>query len=122
MKWRFTLIEQRVAIPLPKEPLVAGEIKLSRGIVRQHIGGMKTEASRKPVPMDVGLADVLTNWRGIAPYNQHADYIFASPDSAGTSPIGRMQQWKTTSGQRHSGQESASALDGTRSGTRLARW
>ena len=86
MKWRFTLIEQRVAIPLRKEPLVAGEIKLSRGIVRQHIGGMKTEASRKPVPMDVGLADVLTNWRGIAPYNQHADYILASPDRRGHQP------------------------------------
>src|ERR1039458_5234408 len=30
----------------------AGEIKLSRGIVRQHVGAMKTEASRKPVPLD----------------------------------------------------------------------
>ncbi len=64
----------------------AGEIKLARGIVRQYIGEMKTEASRKPVPMDAGLADVLTNWRGTAPYNQDADYIFASPDKHGQQP------------------------------------
>jgi len=37
----------------------AGEIRLSRGIVRQHIGFMKSEASRKPVPLDAGLAHVL---------------------------------------------------------------
>src|SRR5205823_5955918 len=30
----------------------AGEIRLSRGIVRQHETTMKTEASRKPVPME----------------------------------------------------------------------
>jgi excisionase family DNA binding protein len=64
----------------------AGEIRLSRGIVRQHIGQMKTEASRKPVPLDAGLADVLTHWRGICPYNQDGDYIFASPDKHGQQP------------------------------------
>jgi integrase len=63
-----------------------GEIFLSRGIVRQYIGEMKTEASRKPVPMDTGLAAVLTRWREIAPYNQDGDYIFASPDKHGTQP------------------------------------
>jgi integrase len=64
----------------------AGEIHLSRGIVRQNIGQMKTEASRKPVPLDTGLADVLLNWRGRCPYNQDADYIFASPDKNGSQP------------------------------------
>jgi integrase len=64
----------------------AGEIHLVRGIVRQHVGEMKTEASRKPVPMDGGLADVLARWREIAPYNQDGDYFFASPDKHGTQP------------------------------------
>jgi integrase len=40
----------------------AGEIRLSRGVVRQYVGNMKTEASRKPVPLDGGLAAVLTRW------------------------------------------------------------
>ena len=61
----------------------AGEIRLSRGVVRQHIGEMKTEASRKPVPMDAGLADVLIRWREMAPYTQDEDYIFGSPDKKG---------------------------------------
>ena len=47
---------------------------------------MKTEASRKPVPMDEGLAGVFAHWRGIAQYNQDGDYIFASPDQHGTQP------------------------------------
>ena len=64
----------------------AGEIRLSRGIVRQHIGQMKTEASRKPVPLDAGLADVLTTWRGCCPYNQDSDFIFGSPDMDGKQP------------------------------------
>jgi len=40
---------------------VTGEICLSRGIVRQRIGTIKTEASRKPLPLDAGLAVVLAN-------------------------------------------------------------
>ena len=47
---------------------------------------MKTEASRKPVPLDAGLADVLLGWRQRCPYNQDADYIFGSPDKNGTQP------------------------------------
>lgn len=50
--------------------IAAGEIRLCRGIERQHIGQMKTEASRKPVPMELALANVLTNWRGQCAYNQ----------------------------------------------------
>jgi integrase len=73
-----------------------GEIHLSRGIVRQHIGMMKTEASRKPVPLNAGLADVLLNWRGRCPYNQDADYIFASPDKNGSQPY-----WPTAGMEDH---------------------
>jgi integrase len=63
-----------------------GEIRLCRGIVRQHIGNMKSEASRKPVPLDAGLGDVLTRWREHCPYNENADYIFGSPDMHGEQP------------------------------------
>jgi integrase len=37
------------------------EIHLSRAIVDGVVGDMKTEASRKPVPLDSGLAEVLLN-------------------------------------------------------------
>jgi len=74
----------------------AGEIRLSRGVVRQHVGEMKTEASRKPVPLDAGLADVLTSWRAVCPYNQGADYIFGSPDMNGSQPY-----WPTAGMEDH---------------------
>lgn len=74
----------------------AAEIRLSRGVVRQHVGEMKTEASRRPIPMDKALADVLIRWRKIAPYNQDQDYIFASPDKSGTQPY-----WPTAGMEDH---------------------
>jgi integrase len=73
-----------------------GEIHLSRGIVRQIVGEMKTEASRKPLPMDGGLADVLMRWRGICPYNQPSDYIFGSPQMDGTQPY-----WPNAAMEKH---------------------
>jgi integrase len=73
-----------------------GEICLSRGIVRQHIGQMKTEASRKPVPMEAGLAEVLMNWRGQRAYNQSEDYIFASAEMKGEQPL-----WPNSAMEKH---------------------
>jgi hypothetical protein len=64
-----------------------GEIHLTRGIVRQHETAMKTEASRKPVPMEMGLADVLKTWRMECGYSQPSDYIFASADMDGKQPL-----------------------------------
>lgn len=65
----------------------AGEIRLTRAIVCQHVGSLKTETSRKPVPMDAGLSAVLLDWRRRCPYNQDSDYVFASPEMHGTQPL-----------------------------------
>lgn len=72
------------------------EIRLSRGIVRQHETAMKTEASRKPIPMEQGLADVLTNWRKQCAYNQSGDYVFASIEKEGKQPL-----WPNSAMDRH---------------------
>ena len=79
-------VSELLALKWADVDFTAGEIRLSRGIVRQHVGQMKTEASRKPLPLDAGLADVLTAWRGCCPYNQDGDYIFGSPDKHGQQP------------------------------------
>jgi integrase len=74
----------------------AGEIHLSRGIVRQRETMMKTEASRKPVPLVVGLADVLMQWRAQCGYNQPTDFLFASPEKDGKQPI-----WPNSAMEKH---------------------
>ena len=101
----------------------AGEIHLCRGIVRQRVTEMKSEASRKPVPLEAGLADVLTRWREHCPYNQDADYIFASPEMDGKQPYcGQTPRWKTTSGPLRSVRESRSGWAGIRYAIRLELW
>jgi integrase len=65
---------------------VALDIRLSRGVVDGIVGVMKTEASRKPIALDSGLADVLLNWRACSAYNQPEDWLFASPRMKGAKP------------------------------------
>jgi integrase len=52
-------------------------INLSRAVVHQHVGEMKTEASQKPIPMAGALANALLEWSGQTPYRQPEDWVFA---------------------------------------------
>jgi integrase len=61
-------------------------INLSRAVVHQHVGEMKTEASQKPVPMAGALANALLEWSGQTPYRQPEDWVFASPKMNGKQP------------------------------------
>ena len=63
-----------------------GVINLSRAVVHQHVGEMKTEASQKPVPMDGALATALRDWSTQAAYRQLGDWVFASPKMNGKQP------------------------------------
>jgi integrase len=62
------------------------QISVTHSIVMQRIGDCKTEASRKPVPMDLRLASALYNWRMMSPYPRPEDWILASPHSNGQLP------------------------------------
>lgn len=62
------------------------EISLNRGVVHQVIGDVKTEASRKPVPLDPDLAQSLLAWRRVSPFNRETDWVFASPEMEGKQP------------------------------------
>jgi len=63
------------------------EISLNRVVVRQVIGGLKTEASRKPLSMEPALADLLLDWKSQSAYNGQDDWVFASPVMNGTQPL-----------------------------------
>jgi len=62
------------------------EICLDRGVVHQVVGDLKTETSRKPLPLDPDLAHSLLVWRRTSPYNQEHDWVFASPEMQGKQP------------------------------------
>jgi integrase len=62
------------------------EINLSRGVVDGVVGTMKTEASRKPIPLDSRLAEVVLDWRGRSAYIGQEDWLFASPQMKGAKP------------------------------------
>jgi integrase len=62
------------------------QVSVTRSIVMQRIGDCKTEASRKPVPLDPRLAEALYNWRLASPYPLSEDWVFASPHSNGRLP------------------------------------
>jgi integrase len=62
------------------------EVDVTRSVVKQKITRCKTEASRKPIPLDAELAEVLLNWKLQAPYPQLGDWVFASPHKKGKQP------------------------------------
>ena len=62
------------------------EISVTRSISLQQIGECKTEASRKPVPMDAEIAESLRRWRRTSEYKELEDWIFASPHNEGRQP------------------------------------
>jgi integrase len=62
------------------------EVNVTRSVVKQKITRCKTEASRKAIPLDAGLAEVLLNWKLRSPYPQPGDWVFASPHKKGKQP------------------------------------
>jgi integrase len=89
-------VSELLALKWEDVDFAAGEIRLTRAIVCQHVGPLKTAASQKPVPMDAGLSALLLDWRGRCPYNQDSDYVFASAEKHGTQPL-----WPSSAMSKH---------------------
>jgi integrase len=97
------------------------EVHVIRSIVMQHVGDCKTEASRKPVPLDLRLSKVLWNWRLQSPYPIDEDWVFASPHSGGKLRTGQVRSTRRTWNRRRKKSESWAISVGTRSGIRTRR-
>ena len=70
-----------------KDSDLAGHwFNLKRGLVRKSQTNLKTEASRRGMPMLPQLAEALAEWRHRTPYNQPDDWVFASPFTRGERP------------------------------------
>jgi integrase len=63
------------------------EIRVQRAIVYGVVGGCKSKASRRPVPLDSRVAELLFDWRCKTEYNQPADFIFASWKTKGKKTL-----------------------------------
>jgi integrase len=62
-------------------------LNLRRGIVRKHQTRLKTEASRRGIPIPQELAEALIEWRNQSPYQADDDWVLASPTTNGRSPL-----------------------------------
>lgn len=75
----------------------AGEISLYPAIVFQHVSdALKTETSRKAVPLDAGLSAFLLDWRGRSPYNQSTGFVCAAAEKKGREPL-----WSSSAVSQH---------------------
>lgn len=93
------------------------EVQTKRSIVSQVVGDTKTEASKKPMPLDTYLLSDLNAWRRQATYAADSDYVFASDKMKGKQPL-----WLDTLIKRHIKPDALRAgihLKGTRYDTRI---
>jgi integrase len=63
------------------------ELNVTRSIYLRAIGNCKTEASRKPIPIDAQVAADLWLWKETSTYSKADDWIFASPHTGGKHPF-----------------------------------
>jgi integrase len=62
------------------------KIDIVRSVVDCAPGPCKTEASRKHVPMNEHIAQVLMSWRQESVYTKPEDWVWASPHKKGSDP------------------------------------
>jgi len=115
-------VSELLALKWSDVDCAAGEIRLSRCIVRQHIGLMKSEAGRKPVPLDAGLDTYWLHGAVAVPTIKTPTKSSAVPTSTDNNRTGLTRRWKITSVPPHYARRSRSASAGIRSVTRLEPW
>lgn len=65
---------------------VNGAIHVRRSLVDRIEGPPKTEASKRPIPLVCGLAQVLLAWQKLCSFRRPTDWVFASSATAGQMP------------------------------------
>ena len=63
------------------------QVFVTKGVVRNHFGKVKTPASRKPVPIHPAVFQVLAEWRYRSLYKADGDFLFPSIRLNGTQPL-----------------------------------
>jgi integrase len=63
-----------------------GKLSIQRSIVRQRVGDVKTAYSKKTMPIDSEMLQVLESWRTRTQFSSDDDWVFASPVQFGRLP------------------------------------
>jgi integrase len=68
-------------------------IMAQRSVVDQVVGKVKTEASKRPIPIDPFIAEDLLLWYRTTKYNRPEDYVFATDASRAGKKRGKQPVW-----------------------------
>src|SRR6187402_3397433 len=68
------------------DPLLM-QVNVLRSCVRGRFGDIKTDASRKPVPLHTSVIECLNVWRKESLYNGEDDFLFPSIRNEGRTPV-----------------------------------
>jgi len=76
-------------------------IMAQRSVVDQVVGAVKTEASKRPIPIDPAIAEDLLTWYGLTKYNRPEDYVFATNAPRAGKKRGKQPVWLSKVMQYH---------------------
>jgi integrase len=71
-----------------------GRLQVTRGIVRQRVGEVKTEGSQQSMSVDADFLAVFKAWKQTTQFSSEDDWMFASPVQLGRLPISYPWVWK----------------------------
>jgi integrase len=71
-------------------------VSVTRSLVDQHMGPVKTEASRKLMPIDEFVACELLAWYEVTPYRNPSDYVWATDANRAGAKRGKQPVWLST--------------------------
>ncbi|MGA8149778.1 MAG: site-specific integrase [Terriglobales bacterium] len=71
-------------------------VSVTRSLVDQHVGPVKTETSRKLMPLDEFVARELLAWHAVTPYKKPSDYVWATDANRAGAKRGKQPVWLST--------------------------
>jgi integrase len=72
------------------------QMNVVRSVVEMVTGNVKTEASKKAVPLDDFMIEELLVWYSITPYKKPEDWVFASDSPRAGLKRGKQPYWPST--------------------------
>lgn len=72
------------------------QMNVFRSVVEMVAGNVKTEASKRAVPLDDFMIEELLAWYNITPYKRPEDWVFASDSPRARAKRGKQPYWPST--------------------------